>query len=226
MSYPELRFKDNGPNAMIIRHAERFHVPNVSSIADSLRVGLTEKGMMDAREMGRSIEGIDRLRLFHSPAVRCKQTAQAIAEGFTECGGEVEGFKETWDLCAPYLLDSIVLKEADRLGHAFMRSWFDGKFDPEWILPTSVSADMVLGPIIAGLREDGPAGRMDIHVSHDWEIVLLRDELFGTRYEEEGWVDYLDGIAISPCDGGFRAVTSKATAEFTFPRSPKAAALR
>ena len=213
----------NGPCAIILRHAERHHVP---SIAESLAVGITEKGRKDAFEAGRSIQGAGTIRLFHSPAVRCRETAEAIAEGFLSAGGMVESTKETWDLCAPYLLDTIILKEADRQGHAFMRSWFDGKFDPEWILPTSESADMVLAPIIAGLQEDGWAERMDIHVSHDWEIVLLRDELFGTRYEEEGWIEYLDGIKFLPGGTGFRAMTAKATTEFTFPRSPQAAALR
>jgi hypothetical protein len=144
-----------------------------------------------------------------------------IADGLRSNGNEVRLVQETWSLCAPYLKDENVLREADRLGHGFMREWFDGRLDRRWILPTPEAADMVLSPIVSGLREDGPVGRTDIHISHDWEIVLLRDELFGTRYEEEGWVDYLDGIMFSFGRGGLEARTSNSATRFSIPRAPR-----
>ncbi len=53
---------------------------------------------------------------------------------------------------------------------------------------------MVMAPIVSKLSEDGGADRLDIHVSHDWEISLLREELFGLRYEDVGWPPFMDGI--------------------------------
>jgi hypothetical protein len=205
----------SGPRSIIIRHADRDDIP---SVTQSLSVGLNAGGREDARRFGSLIKGPRSVRLFHSPAVRCRETAEMIADGLISNGNEVRLMQETWSLCAPYLKDEEVLRVADRLGHGFMREWFDGRLDREWILPTPEAADMVLSPIVFGLREDGPVGRTDIHVSHDWEIVLLRDELFGTRYEDEGWVDYLDGIMFSLGSTGPRAMTSKAVTEFAFPR--------
>lgn len=213
MNNGELRFNGDGPNAVIVRHAERFKVP---SVAESLSVGLTAKGRKDAFETGKSIEGIERLRLFHSPAVRCRETAESIAEGFLAKGGTVLGIKETWDLCAPYLLDDAVLKEADRQGYGFMRSWFNGQFDTEWIRPTPQAADMVLAPILAGLSEGVEARRLDVHVSHDWELVLLREELLGVRYEDAGWIEYLEGIRFSRHDKGFTVQNRDRSATFSF----------
>jgi hypothetical protein len=208
-----LRFGGSGPNALIVRHAERH---DVSSVAESLMVGLTEKGRKDAFELGRSIEGVDQLRLFHSPAVRCRETAESIAEGFLAKGGTVQGIKETWDLCAPYLLDDEVLKEADRQGYKFMRSWFNGQFDTEWIKPTPMAADMVLAPILAGLEDDEETGRLDLHVSHDWELVLLREELLDVRYEDAGWIEYLEGIRFFRQGDGFAVQNRDRSASFAF----------
>ncbi len=177
--------------AVIIRHADRL---TISSVTDSLRVGLNQKGREDALRFGRGIAGDRPVRFFHSPALRCRETAEAIAQGLTMSGRSVLGQSETWDLCAPYLKDDRTLAVADRLGHGFMRAWFDGQIDPEWLLPAPQAASTVLSPILGQMAvpEEGP--RLDVHVSHDWEVVLLRDVLFRTRYEYEGWIGYLDGI--------------------------------
>ncbi len=202
-----------GSQALIVRHAERFQVP---SISESLGIGLTEKGKRDAFEMGRAIEGFEQIRLFHSPAVRCRETAEAIAQGFSGRGGTVGGTMETWDLCAPYFKDNRVLKEAERQGYGFMRSWFIGQFEAEWIKPTPEAADMVLAPILQRMLEMTEADRLDIHVSHDWEIVLLREELLGVRYEEAGWIEYLEGIHFSRQEDGFVARNGDCGGTFTF----------
>lgn len=182
-----------GPIAVMIRHAERHPV---RSIHHSLEVGLTKKGNDDAVKLGRMIEGRREIRLFHSPAVRCRETAEGIAEGLRSTGHRVRSIVETGMLCAPYLKDQRVLDDAERLGHEFMRWWFDGRFNGDWLCPTPEAADMVLGPVIENLRSSPPES-LDIHVTHDWEIVLLREELLDLRYEDAGWVGYLDGLVLT-----------------------------
>ncbi len=177
--------------AAIVRHADR---PSIASVTESLGVGLNEKGREDARRFGERITGERQVRFFHSPAVRCRETAEAMTVGLAGNGNKVLGSTETWDLCAPYLLDDRTLEVADRLGHGFMRAWFNGEIDKEWILPAPVASDKVLRPILERLADPNGTTRLDIHVSHDWEVILLRDTLFGTRYEQDGWIGYLDGI--------------------------------
>lgn len=197
--------------ALIVRHAERFRLP---SIGESLGVGVTERGKHDAYEMGRAINGFEKIRLFHSPALRCRETAEAIAQGFSVQGGTVQGLIETWDLCAPYLKDDQVLKAAENHGQGFLRSWFNGQFDPEWIKPTAEAADMILAPLLQRMVEGNDVSRLDIHVSHDWDILLLREELLGVRYEEAGWIGYLEGIHFSGQEGGFLASCGGRSAAF------------
>jgi broad specificity phosphatase PhoE len=200
-----------GPVSIILRHAERYAVP---SIDDSLGIGLTAKGMEDSRRFGESIAGRRPVRLFHSPAVRCRETAEGMAEGLRSAGHQVLSIEESRSLCAPYLKDACVLRDADRLGHEFMRAWFEGRFDRNWLLPTPEAADMVLSAVIDGLRED--RDRLDIHVSHDWEVVLLREELLGVRYEDAGWVDYLAGMAFTRSGSGFIASAHDGQGRFAF----------
>ena len=54
--------------------------------------------------------------------------------------------------------------------------------------------------ILAGLidtKRDRERGRIiDIHVIHDSNVIVIRELVLNTRVEENGWVDYLDGILV------------------------------
>jgi broad specificity phosphatase PhoE len=185
--------------AIIVRHAER---PPLASVVDSMGVGLTEKGVRDALDFGRSIPFFKKARVWHSPALRCNQTAEAIANGLRERGTEVLVFQEEWNLCGPYVKETECLIQAERLGDRFLREWFEGRVDPGIIDPVPQALHMVLDPIIEKLIT---AQGIDVHVSHDWDIMLLREALLGTKYETEGWLPYLDGLTILQSGIGFEA---------------------
>jgi broad specificity phosphatase PhoE len=200
------------PSSVVMRHAERYPI---SSVHDSLGTGLTPKGMTDSAEFGRSIGGRRQVRLFHSPAVRCRETAMWMAKGLEAAGHSIISIEESPSLCAPYLTDACVLTDADRLGHGFMRKWFDGSFDPRRLLPTPEAADMVLSPIIADLLS-APEDGLSVHVSHDWEVVLLKEELIGIRHEDAGWADYLSGLVLTLSGGEIIASSPEGRGAFRF----------
>jgi hypothetical protein len=57
------------------------------------------------------------------------------------------------------------------------------------------------------LQQPDPHGRrLDLHVSHDWNILTLRERLCGVRHEEAGWLNFLDGVAFTVAVDGLRAV--------------------
>jgi len=116
-------------------------------------------------------------------------------------------------ICAPPILktDECLVRAAE-IGKGFIREWFDGKLDPSSILDTKSAADMVIAPIIARLSEPEGGSRLDIHVSHDWEISLLREELLDIPHEKAGWPEYLDGILFQPDGEGHIAVYRTASA--------------
>lgn len=203
-----------GPAALIVRHAERYPITDIFRARE---VGLTEKGKVDAKDYGSLLRGFDTVRLFHSPAVRCRQTSEGIIEGVRGNGTTVQCLTEIPGLCTPYIRDGqAVLKEAERLGSGFLRAWFDGKYHEGAIMPADEAADLVLSPILQRLAEPGGAGRLDVHVSHDWEILLLREELLGTKYERDGWIGFLEGILFVPEGDGFRAVMNGRSTRFRY----------
>jgi hypothetical protein len=42
-------------------------------------------------------------------------------------------------------------------------------------------------------------------VSHDWNILVLRELLLGVLHEDAGWLNFLDGLAFSLCAGRLEA---------------------
>jgi hypothetical protein len=187
--------------ALMIRHAERFPM---RSVFDSPGIGLTEKGKSDAKEYGHALPFYPYYRLFHSPALRCRETAENIATGIGSSGGTVMLIEEVPTLCSPYVKDPRCLKEADLLGDDFMRAWLDDGLDPDWIDDAETSTVLVLKPLLERLLEGG--GHLDIHISHDWDVMLARETIMGITHENVGWLSYLDGMMFSPNGHRYEAI--------------------
>jgi Phosphohistidine phosphatase SixA len=185
------------PAAVILRHAARFPITDQ---AESHLAELTPQGIADAEAFGTRIQGFDCIRLFHSPIKRCQQTAEAILRGATKIGlsGEIAGPEDT--LGAGYIFD---LAEIGRLAvqhrDNFVRLWLSGEF-PSHVLRSAVDlANIKLDYILERLREPCPRGRrLDLHVSHDWNILILRELFCAIRHEDVGWLDFLDGVVFAP----------------------------
>lgn len=187
-------FPTNAPVAVFLRHAQRFPIADQAAphVAE-----LTPQGMADAEAFGRQIEGFDCVRLFHSPVKRCQQTAECIAKGVTSNGGSAEVVGPENTLGPDYILD---LKEAGRLTvqhrEHVVRMWFDGQIAPTVLPAAAEIAALKLDYVMQRLRQGCPNGRrLDLHVSHDWNILILRELLCAIRHEDVGWLDYLDGVA-------------------------------
>ncbi|NLI73421.1 MAG: histidine phosphatase family protein [Euryarchaeota archaeon] len=185
------RVADTDSCAMIMRHAARYPIVDIHH---SLEVGLTDRGMNDAYRLGSTLNSFPNVRLFYSPALRCKQTAECIMRGLEGNGVSVSITGPELNLCAPYIKDESCLTAAAQAGKEFIRKWFDGKISSDWILDTASAAHMVITPVIKRLMEPSAERRLDIHISHDWEVSLLREELLNLRYEDVGWPPYLDSV--------------------------------
>jgi broad specificity phosphatase PhoE len=210
-----------GRAALMIRHAERYPI---RSVLDSLGVGLTEKGKADATEIGTLLPHYPYYRLFHSPALRCRETAEGISAGIRSNRGRVTLIEEDDTLCSPYVKDERCLIDADRLGDDFLRSWLDGRIDPDWIHCPEPSMVMVLGPVLKRMLEG--EGHLDIHVSHDWDIMLIRETLMGIRHEDEGWLRCLNGMVFVPNGHGYEALYADRRKTFDFGDSPPSQEMR
>lgn len=191
--------------AAVLRHAARHPIqdPARPELAE-----LTEAGWRDAEAFGGRLTGYDRVRLFHSPIKRCRQTAEGIARGATRAGLAVEMAGERPELGVDYILD---LAETGRLsvvhGEHFVRLWFGGEVPAQLIHGAPEIAARKLGYLSARLGEPVAEGRrLDLHVSHDWNVLVLRERLLGVRHEEAGWAHFLDGVTFTGEGAGLRAV--------------------
>ena len=194
-----------GRVAAVMRHAARHPIadPQQPQLAE-----LTAEGCAAAVAFGEQLGDFSRLRLWHSPVNRCAHTAQCIGEGATRAGVQVELRGAHDALGIDYIRD---LAEAGRLtvqhGEHFVRLWFEGRVPPQVIDPVPQLAAMKLAFLRERLAEPAAEpGTLDLHVSHDWNIILLREYFVGVRHEDAGWLTFLDGVAFRRDERGLRAV--------------------
>ncbi len=191
--------------AAVMRHAARHPIANPS---EPTLAEITADGAKAAEAFGAQITGFARVRLFHSPVKRCRQTAECIAQGASSAGlaAEVAGPRE--ELGVDYIRD---LVEAGRWtvkhGDHFVRLWITGQAPETVIGPARELAERQRDFVAARLREAAPGGRrLDLHVSHDWNVIVLRELLLDVRHEDAGWLTFLDGVAFTKESGALRAV--------------------
>jgi broad specificity phosphatase PhoE len=190
--------RDDAPVAAVIRHAEREPIVAMHRSHDAL---LTAAGARDAREAGARLPDGRRLVLWHSPVRRCAQTAEQLAAGFVAARGSASVAGADVVLGAPYIRDLPATYELlDELGDPFVRAWFDGTVPPAVIEPLAVAARRLVDAVAARLRV-AASGSLLVLVTHDWNVMLLREGILGLRFEEVGWPDYLEGPTLRLADG-------------------------
>ena len=179
---------------MLLRHAERG--PILDPIG-GLTVPLTARGVADAVALGQQLAGLGPFALRHSPLKRCRQTADALAAGIELAGGAVTQNEPLEQLGGPYLRQPERLAALTRsLGGDFVRAWFDDELPREVVQPVAAAARGQLDALLDALPHDSP--HSGIFVSHDWNLLTVREHVLGLRHEDEGWPGFLDGIALVP----------------------------
>ena len=186
-------------SAIVIRHAQRCELSDAKSY---WTCGLTAAGIEQAREFGRKLAGrFPCFRIFHSPVRRCEQTALAISE---EIG--VDRVHPEKELGLSYLRVSVDegFAEADKHGDNFIRAWFSGLVPQDIFMPLPEARDLQVAYLRLKLSE-AVEGTLDIHVTHDWNINVLREGIFGLRHEDAGWPGFLYGMMFSNGPKGLTA---------------------
>jgi broad specificity phosphatase PhoE len=192
-----------GPAVLLIRHAARgdFSDPRTGNdvpITDAGRAAATQLGL----EIAQILAPADRVLLAHSPVHRCVQTAAAIHAGLSSgpCSSTLIGARE--HLGGPYLVDpKPALDLAAQLGAWFLRHWFDGTVPESLVQPARDAAnEQVVRALELLDQPEGP--RLAILVSHDWNLMLVREHYVGVRHEDAGWIDFLDGVAMQRTEDG------------------------
>ena len=185
---------------LLMRHSAREYEPGRHDLLNPL----TEEGRMLAKDLGRRLPKSMIIRGYTSPAERCVDTAEQIMAGHTENGGQVMRNRIVEALGVFYVLDQMKMFMAMQATGglvSFQREWFSGEVPPDILMPADLSANVIVGLAKEKLKEKLSEPRLDLMVSHDFTLYLLKHQLLGQDSERYPDVIYLDGIAIFERDG-------------------------
>ncbi len=180
--------------SVIMRHSARHYNKDITMEPFQ---GLTDAGKELALRLGTNLPAGLHLRLFSSYIGRCIETAYLIDKGYTNKGGRTESPLLLNAISPSYIVDfkkaiEVILKmDTPR----FIRSWIEGDLSPEVIQDTESVTTSMLSCIIDSL-EDTHRDSIDIFITHDWNMYLLKELRLGLRHEQFGEVDYLEGVII------------------------------
>ena len=187
------KFPNNAKIILLLRHSQR-NEPEIFDVDADLN--LTHQGREIAKIFGTNLPKDNFIRLFHSKADRCRETAEEIFNGVKEIGGEavIKGtLLPLYRIGISFDFFSEENKKYDIL--EIFNRWSAGLYSPEYwspLIPYSQKAAEVMWLEI----ENAPAKTLDIHVTHDLHLLALRFGWFGIPPSKD-WINYLGGFAFS-----------------------------
>ena len=178
--------------ALLLRHAHRYPIPK--GVVEHQNVPLTMNGRQRAREFGETLPRSYSIRLFHSPVPRCKETAEYVMKGFQHTGGAAEVMGDK-DFLRINLVDQREMAHIlDKMGHKqFGYRWMKGKFDETIIENPEKVASQTIKGVLALMKKEGNK-TMDIHITHDLNVLAVRELISPVPNEHFDWPEYLNGI--------------------------------
>ena len=185
--------------ALLTRHSAREFNRNVHDLVNPL----TDEGRDLARRLGERLPKSHTLRGYASPPERCIETAQLALLGHAAKGGEVTRVRPVEGLGVFYVLDQMkmfrALEKLDGLA-PFVERWVAGELPRDALVPADQAARLVLDIVAAKLDQPVAGKQIDLCVTHDLTVYLVRDRLLGTR-PDDGPVEFLDALAVYRRDG-------------------------
>jgi broad specificity phosphatase PhoE len=185
---------ENRPLMLLIRHSHREVLRDHQ---DMLSEGLTEIGKQLSVEMGRRLPTARRTHIFFSIVPRCYETAEAIAEGFSEQGGDIIDMDPLPTLVRPEYTQQEVWKNLNPNGEnvtEFVNRWADGEF--EGIEPfNDFKARLMNDTLKRLLSIDEP--QLHIHVTHDLSLMSAKRTFFNRALTWNDREPYLGGIGVT-----------------------------
>jgi broad specificity phosphatase PhoE len=190
---------------LLMRHSAREYAPGRHDLENPL----TPLGRRLAREFGLQLPPERVLRGYASPVARCEDTAELVHAAHLEVGGRGDGgMRPVEALGVFYVLDQMKMFKAMTAAREgmrdFVRAWQADEVPADILMPAPVAARTLLDLLVTRLRTQRVTPALDLCVSHDLTLYLMRHQLFGA---EAGAADvrYLDGIVVWEEDGRVRA---------------------
>jgi broad specificity phosphatase PhoE len=177
---------------VLMRHSAREFHPDRHDLENPL----TEAGRERARYVGERLPKDMTVRAYASPPERCMETAALVLDGHRSAGGEATRHRPLEALGVFYALDQMKMWKsmADAGGLVpFMGTWVRGEAPQDAMMPADTAARLLAGVLAEKLRQPVAERQIDLCVSHDMTLYLLREMLLGepAHGPEVGFMDAL-----------------------------------
>jgi broad specificity phosphatase PhoE len=180
---------------LLLRHSHREILKDHN---DMLAGGLTELGKATSKDVGKLIPTIRRAHFFFSVVPRCYETAEAMAQGFTEMGGEVIDMDPLPCLVGPEYKEQDVWKHLNPNGEnvtEFVNRWAEGGFG-DAIEPLEDYQNRIMNDTVERIASLSEA-LTHVHITHDLGLMCTKRLLLGRPLEDRDREPYLGGFAVA-----------------------------
>ncbi len=180
---------------VLLRHGARMY--DSENLQNEPYMPLTAEGKQQAYEFGLALPDDVAYRFFSSVAGRCIETAYQIEKGCIKRGAETKVNEVVAHLVPEFILDydALYARCAEEGAERVFEAWLKGNIGEELLMHPEVAVVQQLTPMVAALKDrDGAC--IDVCVTHDCNISLVRHQCVGHAPEEACSVDYLEGIVL------------------------------
>ncbi|MFX1378589.1 MAG: histidine phosphatase family protein [Promethearchaeota archaeon] len=207
------KFPNDSKITLLLRHSQR-NEPEIFDVDADL--SLTPEGRKIANFFGKNLPKDKRIRLFHSKAGRCKDTAEDIFNGFKEIGGDVVLKGDLLPLYHIGINLELFLEENKKYDiFKIFNRWSAGLYSPKLWTPL-IEYSQKAADIMWENVEKAPEKTLDIHVTHDLHLLALRFGWFGIPPSKK-WINYLGGFAFSFIEDKILLYNDKILTPFDIP---------
>ena len=193
----------------LIRHSAREYAPELHDLENPL----TGPGRLAAEHLGRRLPKFLTLRAYSSPPQRCMETAELILRGHHTDGGAVTRNRPLEALGVFYVMDQMKMWKGMRASGGlapYLETWFAGGVSTDTMMAPELAASTLLQVLAQKLDDPGAAAQLDVCVSHDMTVHLLRVQILREPLAQTA-VDFLDALVLFEEDGALRLVSHRGT---------------
>lgn len=187
---------------VLMRHSAREYVPDRHDLENPL----TEEGRRHARALGERLPKHLTLRAYASPPHRCMETAELVLSGHQALGGSVTRHRPLEALGVFYALDQMKMWKGMREAGGllpYLETWFEGAVPADAMMDPDAASQVILTVMAEKLASPVAGAQLDVCVSHDMTLYLIRSRLLGRPLGSRE-VRYLDGLVLFREDGRLR----------------------
>ena len=186
------------PLMFLVRHSHRETLKDYDAMTYG---GLTELGKNMSFELGKRIPRKGKMHIYTSFVPRAAETAESIAEGFTQQGGEVIDIDPLPSLASPQVNEVEFWMNLHPDGGNItdlVNNWVNGNYG-EQIEPFDDYRNRLLGDTVKRLISQ-EENIMHVHTTHDFALMSAKRMLLDRPLVTQDREPYLGGLCVTVSD--------------------------